>query len=146
MPRTSGTRRKGSGIPAGGAGWGGPARGTRAAFSAERQPSMRARIGAAERRVAEAATLREMLRPHLSAAAQTWLDVMLDEAAPAAARIAAAEKVAERVEGKVAERVALLDSRGAESLSDDELAAIALGGRAGAAPAADDPPEPDGVV
>lgn len=96
--RTSGTRPKGSGIPAGGAGWGGPARGASTnRYSADNPPDQKA----AKRGKEMAAKLKELLSDHIGSVAETWLTIMLDPTQPAAARIAAAEKIAERVEGKV---------------------------------------------
>lgn len=90
-PPTS-TTRHGSGIPAGGAGWGGPARGgeRRPAYTAETQPTPEAKAAGH----AEAKTLREMLSPHKQRVADTWLSILQDPDAPAAARVTAGEKIA----------------------------------------------------
>lgn len=85
------------------------------------------------------AKLREMLEPHLDKVALTWLEIMMDPEAPAQARIHAAEKIAERVEGKVSDKIALLDTRNADEMTDEELAAIARRGRSAAPDAPADP-------
>lgn len=119
-------RPKGSGIPAGGVGWGGPARGASdSRYSADNPPDQEA----AKRGREMAAKLKELLAPHIGSVAETWLQVMLDPQAPPSARIVAAEKIAERVEGKVSDKLALLDTRSADELTDEELAIIASRGR-----------------
>lgn len=128
---------RGSGIPArgGGRGYGGPARGTtRAAFTPERQPDPEA----IKRGIAMSKRLKELLGGHLDAVAKTWVEIMNDPRQPAQARISAAEKIAERVEGKVSDKLALLDTRNPDDMTDEELAAIARRGRAEASDAAPD--------
>jgi hypothetical protein len=117
--------------PKGGEGWGGDAKG--AGKGPEALPMVGRSRETNARVAAEARTLREMLRPHLGLAAQAWLDVLLDPDAPAAAKIAAAEKIAERVEGKVSDKLALIDTRSADELTDDDLAIIASRGRSATA-------------
>lgn len=85
-------RKRGSGIPARGEGWGGPARGGdgRPPYTAETQPSGEAKSQGR----AEAKAFREMLKPHLQEVADTWLKVLRNDAAPAAARNDAGQKIA----------------------------------------------------
>lgn len=87
--QTCGTRR-GSGIPAGGAGRWGPAKGTRPAITADTQPTGEAK----SQGKAEAKAFKAMLSPFKQEVADTWLAVMRDANAPAASRIAAGEKIA----------------------------------------------------
>lgn len=119
-------RPPGSGIQAGGAGWGGAAKGASASrYSADNPPDQ----DAARRGKEMAAKLKELLEGEIGNVAATWVSIMLDPQAPASARIVAAEKIAERVEGKVSDKLALLDTRSADELTDEELAIIASRGR-----------------
>lgn len=125
---------RGSGIPArgGGRGYGGPARGTtRAAFTPERQPDPEA----IKRGIAMSKRLKELLGGHLDAVAKTWVEIMNDPRQPAQARISAAEKIAERVEGKVTDK---LEVSPLAEFSDDELRAAIAHARALAAHAEGD--------
>lgn len=88
--------------------------------------------------LARMAKLKALLEPHLDKVALTWLEIMTDPNAPPQARIHAAEKIAERVEGKVSDKLALLDTRNADEMTDEELALIASRGRAEASDAAPD--------
>lgn len=127
----------GWGGPAKGSGWGGPAKGASTAprFSSEVQSdSAKRTMGKIK-----AEALRQLLAGDIPDVAETWRSIMKDRDAPHAARIQAAEKIAERVEGKVSQPI---EHRpySAESMSDDELASIAAGGGDGTDPAPDDPP------
>lgn len=51
------------------------------------------------------ATLRELLEPHKAEVVETWLSVIRDANAPHAARVAAANALADRLEGKPAQTV-----------------------------------------
>lgn len=130
-------RGAGWGGPAKGAGWGGPAKGDGDAtrFTLETRPG--SAVTMAGRIKAEA--LRLLLAGDIPAVAETWRSIMNDPTANPAARIQAAEKIAERVEGKVSQPIEHR-TLSAESMSDDDLARIAAGGSGGADPAQDDPP------
>ena len=91
-----------SGIPAGGAGYGGRAKGASTSrFTPENQPTPEQKAQG----VVEAKALRELLAPHRAAIVQTWVDVMNDPLAPHAAKIAAANAIADRLEGKPAQAI-----------------------------------------
>ena len=98
MPRTPGTRPKGSGIPAGGVG-AGPARPLRPPFSAASLPTPEAK----SKGHADAAALRALLAPHLEAAAAAWVRNLNSEN-PNASNTAA-EKIVERLVGKVPQTI-----------------------------------------
>jgi hypothetical protein len=89
-------RGMGTNLPASGKIWdeGKPAK----AFSADHQPPP----GAQEAGKADAQTLRELLSPHKRRVADTYLRIMDDDAAPHMAQLAAANAIADRLEGKVA--------------------------------------------
>jgi hypothetical protein len=89
-------RGMGTNLPASGKIWdeGKPAK----AFSADHQPPP----GAQEAGKADAATLRELLSPHKRRVADTYLRIMDDAEAPHMAQLAAANAIADRLEGKVA--------------------------------------------
>jgi hypothetical protein len=105
-------------MPAGGAGWGGPAKGTGGPLYAEgNRPDMqRAMQGKIK-----AEALRMLLAGDIPEVAETWRSIMKDRDQPAAARIAAAAQIAERVEGKVANVNLNADAGPLDALSDDEL-------------------------
>lgn len=93
--RTKGTRPKGSGIPARGAGWGGGKR-EPVPFSAENQPSGEAKSAGKT----EAATAREIAKAHAVAMAQLMVEIANNPEAPMPTRLDAANKLIERAEGK----------------------------------------------
>jgi hypothetical protein len=110
-PRKPAGFAKGSPLykPPGGDGYGGPARGySRGKITAERQPEPEAKSAGK----AEAQTLREMIAPHRAEIVATWRAIATDSASPAAARIAAAAHMADRLEGKPAQYVEHLTSDG----------------------------------
>ena len=87
----------GYGGEANGAGWGGTKKPYRAAqFTSENQPSLQ--DVAAGRDAAKTAT--DAAKPHAAKMVDIWLEIAQDPAAPAMARIAAAEKLVDRAEGK----------------------------------------------
>lgn len=96
---------KGSGIPANGPGWGGAAKGagTKARFSADSQPPPELKSAGH----AEGKALREMLAPHKATLVDVWVQIATDPMQPAAARVAAANAIADRLEGKPAQSVDL---------------------------------------
>ena len=81
--------------PPSGDGWGGPAKGAGVAFSPEIQPPIEAKL--AGRVVAQ--TAREAAAPHAVAMVEVWRSIALDRGEPAAARVAAADKLVTRAEG-----------------------------------------------
>lgn len=119
MPgRTSATRPKGSGVPAGGMGWGGSAKG-------EGNRTAGPGRGHTHRTVADlmiAAGCREL-------AAQRWQDILNDPAHPKHAEMVA--KAADRMDGAPTQNIAVRDVD-PNTLTDAELAALATG-RSGAA-------------
>ena len=91
-----------SGIPAGGAGYGGRAKGASTSrFTPENQPTPEQKAQG----VVEAKALRELLAPHKAAIVETWVSVLTDPLAPHAAKIAAANAIADRLEGKPAQAI-----------------------------------------
>ena len=107
-----------------GAGWGGPAKGAGKPpgnREAGRPPGVKTGEGKAARSA-------EMCAPLVADAVEVWREVMADADAPAAARIAAAEKIIARAEGATPQRVEIADSRDLATLTDAELEAIVRGG------------------
>ena len=99
MP-ASGIPAKGVGHgPAQGLGYGGDAGGVRQVFAADNQPGYEAQA----RGKAQMATLRELLEPYRGKVVQTWVDVLESETASDRDKITAAEKIADRLEGKPAQ-------------------------------------------
>jgi hypothetical protein len=70
---------------------------------------------------------------------RTLANIMSSEEAPAAARVSAAQALLDRGWGKAPQELKVAVSKAAKDLNDDELAAIAAGGSAGAAEASLDP-------
>jgi hypothetical protein len=101
---------KGSGIPANGPGWGGAAKGegTKERFSDENQPPGEVKSAGH----AEGKALREMLAPHKAELVNTWLAILKDPTQPAAARVAAANAIADRLEGKPSQGIGGADDLG----------------------------------
>ncbi len=121
MPRDpripGGTKR-----PANGAGYGGPAKG---AGNRSAGPGRPAGVRNGEGKAARSA---DLCAPHVADAVEVWRVVMVDSKQPAQARIAAAEKIIARAEGATPQRIAVVDERDLDSLTDAELAALARGG------------------
>ena len=121
--------RKGSGVPAGGVGWGGPARGAGHRFTKGDPLAGRpkgVRPGEGKRTVADLmaeAGAREI-------AAERWLAILNDPGHPKHAEMVA--KAAERMDGAPVQRHEIRDVD-PDSMTDAELAAIAARGRAKAA-------------
>lgn len=120
MPASSATRR------GNGAGWGGAARnGTSNSATRTPGPGRPPGMKNGEGKAAKAA---ELCAPLVPDAVAVLEEVMRDAAAPAAARIAAAEKVIARAEGATPQRVEITDNRDLATLTDAELEAIVRGG------------------
>ena len=117
----------GHGGPANGPGWGGPANGLNRRFSAEHQPDPAA-VAAG---IAEAKTAAAAARPHAVSMVEVWRTIALDADAPAMARIVAAEKLVDRAEGKPAQTMNLRRINDFADLTEEELAALARGGKDG---------------
>ena len=92
---------KGSGLPATGAGWGGPANGRFAPPIGSGYQPPGAAIGAG---IKAARTAAEAARPHAVRMVEVWRQIAEDETQPAPARVVAADKIVERAEGKPRER------------------------------------------
>lgn len=107
--------KQGSGIPAGGAGWGGPARGAGVPFSTT--PKGAAKVQGKIRREA----LRLLLEGDIPQVAETWRAIMNDPAQPASARIAAAEKIRDEVLGKLPVVQVNAEAGPLDGLTDDDL-------------------------
>ena len=97
-----GTHYKGppSGIPARGEGKGG-AKGERAAFTAETQPSGEAKSIGRD----AAKTAREVAKEHAEEMARLMVDIARDVTAPMPTRLDAANKIVERAEGRAAQAI-----------------------------------------
>ena len=100
-----------SGIPAGGAGWGGPAKGEAKPFSAEHQPQPEARAAGYE----AAKTARAAAAEHAITAVEVWRSIMTDPNQPAAARVIAADKMVTRAEGAPEQTVRTPDLKAPEA-------------------------------
>ncbi len=136
--RTSGTWAKGSGIPAGGDGWGGQAKGAGHTGAGPGRPEgMKDGEG-------KAARLADLGAAHIASVMQVWVDVMGDVNAPPMARIAAAEKIADRVEGKAVATTVSANVNADENLSPAELAAAIARARREVAALGGDPGEAEG--
>lgn len=140
MPRTP--RSPGAGKPphngkargeGSGPGWGGPAKGHAPAPLAPAGDAYSDAVRALAhdpRHAASKAPLREL-------ALRTWIEVA-QRSDNDSARVVAAEKIMDRLDGKATQHVsARVAAVNPEDLTDDELAAIAAGG-GGTAPAEDD--------
>lgn len=90
-----------SGIPAGGPGWGGPARGVGNVWTPDNQPPQ-ALIQAGR---AEAKTAHEEAKRHAVDAVKVWVEIMRDPQALPQARVIAADKLVERAEGRAVQSV-----------------------------------------
>jgi hypothetical protein len=85
--------------------------------------------------------VQELARSHTADAVTTLAEIMRDTAAAPAARVAAANALLDRGYWKPLQSSTVSVRRvNAREMSDDELAAIALGRSEGAADPADDPP------
>jgi hypothetical protein len=83
--------------------------------------------------------IRSLARGHTETALNTLAKIMTAEDAPHSARVAAANSLLDRGWGKAPQELKVAVSKAARDLNDDELAAIAAGGSAGAAEAPIDP-------
>ena len=92
-----------SGIPARGAGYGGPAKRSppREAFNAENQPSPEAKSVGHD----VAKTAREVAKAHAEEMAQLLVTIARDTDAPMPTRLDAANKLIERAEGRAAQAI-----------------------------------------
>ena len=90
-----------SGIPARGAGRGGPAKGGRAEITKDTQPSGEAKSIGRD----AAKTARELAKDHAEAMLQILVDIAKDPTAPHHSRSDAAEKVISRAEGRPAQAI-----------------------------------------
>ena len=85
--------------------------------------------------------VQELARSHTADAVTTLAEIMRDTEAAPAARVAAANALLDRGYGKPLQSSTVSVRRvNAREMSDDELAAIALGRSEGAADPPDDPP------
>ncbi len=83
--------------------------------------------GRAKVKLADGRTLTDLAREHTVEAVQTLADIMRDEGAPAASRVAAADKILNRGWGQAPQTVTLADVREPLDLSgmtDDQLTAL----------------------
>lgn len=124
MPRSPSTR-KGTGTPAGGAGYGGPARGGVSNSKAGIPGPGCLGVTPGNGKKARAA---DLAKEHVALAVDVWRQVMLDKNQPAAARIAAADHMVKRAEGNPVQPTEVTMRTRAEDMTDDELAEIAAGG------------------
>lgn len=131
-PRTK--RQKGNGP-----GWGGPAKGASTSRIKPGDPDGITKLRHDPDNLAVKAERRRK-------AMQLYEDVIDDREAPPMARIVAADKLLDRIDGKPIARTVTANVGDPSKLSDADLAAIIAGGGAPAAEAPDDPPEPGGVV
>lgn len=76
--------------------------------------------------------IRSLARGHTETALVTLAKIMTAEDAPHSARVAAANSLLDRGWGKAPQELKVAVSKAARDLNDDELAAIAAGGGAGA--------------
>jgi hypothetical protein len=91
-----------SGIPARGAGYGGPAKPKpRKAFTAEEQPTPEAKAAGHE----AAKTAREIAKEHAEEMARLMVTIARDVTAPLPTRLDAANKLVERAEGRAAQAI-----------------------------------------
>lgn len=74
--------------------------------------------------------IQELARQHTTEAIEVLAQIMRDEKAPAAARVAAVDKILDRAWGKPPQFITGDEQRfrSANEMTDDELAAIALSG------------------
>lgn len=108
--------RPASGTPAGGSGYGGGKRGAGTPFAPGNRPDPERRL---EGKI-KAGVARALAAGHVPAAVEVWREVMMDRAAPPAARVAAAEKMVERAEGKPEQPVSVSPLDG---ITNEQLAA-----------------------
>lgn len=136
--------------PPGGPGWGGPAKGASTSrYSADNPPDNK---GAVVKGKIKAEALRMLLEGDIPEVASTWREVMKDKNQPGMTRLAAGEKIVERVLGKVEQVNVNRNTNDLSSLSDDELDAELARregtptGAAEGAGSAPDTAEPDDLV
>lgn len=121
-----------------GDGWGGPARGASASRIKPGDPEGIQAMSNDQDAKARQAERSERLRNHLYTLGLT--------AARQETQVAAAVAYLDRTEGKPVQRNVNLNTGDPSQLTDADLAAIAAGGRAAPAEAAQDAAEPGGVV
>lgn len=83
--------------------------------------------GRAKVKLADGRTLTDLAREHTVEAVNTLADIMRDETAPAAARVAAADKILNRGWGQAPQTIALTEAPeppDLSSLTDDQLEAL----------------------
>ncbi|MFA7280833.1 MAG: hypothetical protein WC100_12120 [Sterolibacterium sp.] len=86
------------------------------------------------------ADIRSLARSHTDSALRTLANIMVNDEAPPAARVSAAQALLDRGWGKAAQTVDMTVKRAtAKELPDDELANIAAGGSEDTASAPLDP-------
>lgn len=85
-------------------------------------PGGRARI-----KLADGRTLTQLAREHTEEAVETLVDIMRDDTAPAAARVAAADKILNRGWGQAPQTITIKDDDAQPdltSMTDDQLEAL----------------------
>lgn len=83
--------------------------------------------GRAKVKLEDGRTLTDLAREHTAEAVQTLVDVMRDKLAPAAARVAASDKILNRGWGQAPQTIAVTDDRQHRDLSgltDEQLEAL----------------------
>lgn len=83
--------------------------------------------GRARHTLADGRTLTDLAREHTEEAVRTLVEVMRDEEAPAAARVAASDKILNRGWGQAPQTIAVTDDRQPRDLSgltDEQLEAL----------------------
>lgn len=124
--------------PGKGAGWGGPARGASSSRIKPGDPDGVQKLSNDPTIKARQAERAETVREHLYTLAL--------KAERQETQLAASVAYLNRIEGSPVQRAVVANISDPSTLTDADLAAIAAGSRAVAAPAEDDPAGPDGLV